>query len=363
MVDAIRLAKKGLFSTDPNPRVGCIISRDDTIIGSGWHRQAGGAHAEVMAIESIGGGGLVGATVYVTLEPCAHYGRTPPCCEALLRAQVARVVVAMQDPNPVVAGSGIDYLRGNGVQVECGLLQREAHELNPGFISRMTRKRPWVRVKLASSIDGRTALDNGKSRWITGCMARLDGHKWRARSSCILTGSGTVRMDNPTLNVRMEPEIDGGSSPTFRQPLRAIIDSRQTTDPAAKIFSATGKTLIFSATDNGKYAHLSDVSVHVSDRGTSGKLDLASIMQYLAENEINEVHVEAGAGLCGALLQANLLDELIVYQAAIVLGSSAKGLFDLPRLTDMSEKIPFVFHDMCRLGNDIRLIFRPTEQH
>ena len=362
MTDAVQLAKQGLFSTDPNPRVGCIISRDNTIIGSGWHRQAGGAHAEVMAIESVGGDGLVGATAYVTLEPCAHHGRTPPCCEALLSAEVARVVVAMQDPNPLVAGSGVDYLRSNGVQVECGLLQREAYELNPGFVSRMTRKRPWVRVKLASSIDGKIALENGKSRWITGRAARLDGHRWRARSSCILTGSGTVRIDNPMLNVRLEREADQ-SSLVFRQPLRAIIDSRQTTDQTARIFSTAGKILIFSAADSGKYAHLSDVSVHVSDRGANGKLDLAGIMQYLAENEVNEVHVEAGAGLCGALLQANLLDELIIYQAATVLGSSAKGLFELPRFTDMSEQIPFVFHDVCRLGDDIRLILRPAGQH
>ncbi len=355
---AIRLARKGLFSTDPNPRVGCVISRDDKVIASGWHQQAGGAHAEVYAIDNAGTS-LVGATAYVTLEPCSHHGRTPPCCEALAACGIARVVVAMQDPNPQVSGAGIDYLRQQGIRVDYGLNEREAHALNPGFASRMVRNRPWVRVKLASSLDGGSALQNGVSQWITGAAARRDGHRWRARSSCILTGSGTVKADNPSLTVRLEDETVSAVCST-RQPLRAIIDSQLVTDPQAKLFSLPGKILIFTNHSSDKFSHLPDVSVVVCKQTAAGKIDLHAIMHYLASIEINEVHVEAGAGLCGALLQENLIDELLIYQAASVLGASARSLFDLPVFDQMHQQIPLRYHDVRRFGEDLRLILRPA---
>ncbi len=275
---------------------------------------------------------------------------------------VGRVVIAMQDPNRRVAGGGIDYLRRHGVRVECGLNERQARELNPGFISRMERNRPWVRVKIAASLDGRTALSNGKSQWITGLAARLDGQKWRARSSCILTGSGTVRQDNPSLNVRPDGITVDVSVPA-RQPVRAIIDSQLTTDPQSKIFSNEGKTLVFSLTENNKFDHLRDVSTIAGKANEANKVDLDNVLEYLASIEVNEVHVEAGAGLCGALLEQNLIDELLIYQAATVLGSSARGLFDLPEFSSMDRQIPFKFCDVRRLGNDIRLILRPDNHH
>lgn len=361
MATAIRLAKKGLYTTDPNPRVGCVISRGGRVLGTGWTQPAGNAHAEIAAIDSAETT-LEGATVYVTLEPCSHHGRTPPCCEALARHGVERVVIAMQDPNPLVAGSGIEYLRQRGIRVECGLNEAQAREINPGFISRILRDRPWVRVKIAASLDGRTALSNGKSQWITGVSARLDGHRWRARSACILTGSGTVRQDNPSLTARLDGDTAGGSLPV-QQPLRAIIDSQLKTDPESKIYSQPGKTLVFSLLESDKFDHLPDVSIIVRSANEIDKVDLSGVLRYLASIEINEVHVEAGAGLCGALLEQNLIDELVIYQAATVLGASARGFFDLPEFKSMDQQVSFKFHDVRRLGKDVRLILRPDNCH
>ena len=350
MATALRLAERGLYTTDPNPRVGCVISRDNQVIGRGWHQRAGEAHAEVAAIRDAKAS-IEGATAYVTLEPCSHHGRTPPCCEALLREKVARVVIAMKDPNPAVAGRGIDYLRKNGVQVDVGLREEAAREINPGFISRMTRGRPWIRVKLAASLDGKTALKNGKSQWITGPAARADVQHWRARSSCVLTGSGTVLADNPSLNARLE-------GVEVKQPLRAVIDSKARVDASAKLFSIDGDVVVFNALKTNKYNALKNVSLVNYDTGESENIDLNAVVEHLAKVEVNEIHVEAGATLSGALLNKGLIDELIVYQAAVVLGSSGRGLFDLPELTDMQQKIPFVLHDVRRFGGDVRTILR-----
>ena len=352
MARALRLAQRGLYSTDPNPRVGCVLVHTGVRVGEGWHQRAGEAHAEIMALHAAGDRAR-GATAYVTLEPCCHYGRTPPCVTALLAAGIGRVVVAMTDPNPQVAGQGLAQLRAAGIPAESGLLEAEARQLNPGFIQRMTEGRPWVRVKLAMSLDGRTALAHGESQWLTSTAARQDGHRLRARASAVLTGSGTVLADNPTLTARV-PEAS-------RQPLRVIVDSHLRTPPTARTVQAPGPVLIFTSVDEPNRQALPypmGVEVIPVPAAPTG-VDLAAVMAELAHRECNEVHVECGPTLAGALLQAGLIDEMVVYLAPLLLGPQARGLLDFPPLARMSERIALEILETRRVGADWRLTLRP----
>jgi diaminohydroxyphosphoribosylaminopyrimidine deaminase/5-amino-6-(5-phosphoribosylamino)uracil reductase len=353
MARALRLAERGLFSTSPNPRVGCVLVKAGRIIGEGWHEKAGGPHAEVQALRQAADGGadVKGATAYVTLEPCSHYGRTPPCAEGLIAAGVSRVVAALEDPNPLVAGKGLVMLAAAGIEVACGLLENEARELNIGFVSRMTRGRPWVRLKAAASLDGKTALNNGKSQWITGPEARWDGHRWRARACAILTGIGTVRDDDPQLGVR---EVE-----TPRQPLRVVVDSRLELSPAARIFEG-GKVLVVGATDNA--ARIEALRARGAEvvllPSVSGKVDLAALFQELGRRGINEVHAEAGYRLNGSLLREGLVDELLLYLAPCLMGHDARGLFGMPELHSLEAKHSLSIRDVRLVGKDVRLIAR-----
>ena len=350
MSQALQLAEKGLYSTSPNPRVGCVIVRDGKIAGSGWHVQTGQPHAEINAL-NIAGGAAQGATVYLTLEPCSHYGRTHPCAEALIRAKVAKVIIAMQDPNPLVAGKGTSLLKQSGINVLVGLMGEWAKDLNVGFVSRMTNNRPWVRMKIAASLDGKTALNNGVSQWITGEAARHDGHRFRARSCAVLTGIGTVLEDDPQLSVRF---IE-----TPRQPLRIIIDSRLKIPTTARVLRGEGE-LIFTTTDNKeRISALKEVGAHpIILPNEKGKIDLAGLMQILADFEINELLVEAGNRLSGAFIREGLVDELIIYLAPHLIGNRAMGMLQLPELTDLSEKYNLKIKDLRMVGKDIRIMSR-----
>jgi diaminohydroxyphosphoribosylaminopyrimidine deaminase/5-amino-6-(5-phosphoribosylamino)uracil reductase len=350
MAEALRLAENGLFTATPNPRVGCVIVRDGQAVGAGWHEKAGGPHAEIMAL-SAAGERARGATAYVSLEPCSHHGRTPPCVDALIEAGVARVVAAMQDPNSRVAGSGFAALRAAGIQVESGLMQDEARALNIGFVARMSRGRPWVRMKIAASLDGRTALANGQSQWITGPEARRDGHAWRARACALLTGIGTVRDDDPQLNVR---EIE-----TTRQPLKVVVDSRLQLPLSAKLLES-GRVLVAAAVDDqAGIAALQDKGAEVVVLPNArGKVALTELMRELARRELNEVQVEAGFRLNGSLLVAGLVDELLIYLAPGILGDGACGMFSLPELADLAQKRLVQFTDVRTIGSDIRILAR-----
>lgn len=358
MARALRLARRGLFSTDPNPRVGCVLVKHGEVVGEGWHEYAGGPHAEVNALSQAGEQAR-GATAYVTLEPCCHHGRTPPCTEALLAAGVARVVAAMEDPNPRVGGDGLARLAAAGVAVENGLLEDRAEALNPGFAKRMRLGLPLVRSKLAMSLDGRTAMASGESQWITGPAARRDVQRLRARSSAILTGSGTLLADNPSLTVRAE-ELGQAVS---RQPLRVIVDSVLRTPADARLLGLPGKTVIATAGGNEERAQaLRAAGAHVIRLPDGdGKVDLPALLGYLAaEYEVNEVHVEAGATLNGALLGAGLIDELVLYMAPLLLGDGARGLFRLPGLERMAERVELRIQDMRSVGDDWRITALPT---
>ena len=350
MGQALELAGRGLYTTTPNPRVGCVIVRDGSIVGSGWHEKAGMPHAEALALKAAGARAR-GATLYANLEPCGHYGRTPPCADAIIDSGVARVVAAIQDPNPRVAGTGFSKLRAAGIAVEQGLREEEARELNIGFFSRMTRGRPWLRMKIAASLDGRTALANGKSQWITGEAARADGHRWRARACAILTGFGTVRDDDPQLNVR---GID-----TPRQPLKIIVDSKFETSPSARLLQE-GKTLVVGAVNDAKrVASLKAAGAEVVRiPNESGKVELFRLMQELARRELNEIHVEAGTKLNGSLLQAGVVDELLVYLAPSVIGDSGRGMFHLPEITELSRTRALKIREVERVGADLRILAR-----
>jgi diaminohydroxyphosphoribosylaminopyrimidine deaminase/5-amino-6-(5-phosphoribosylamino)uracil reductase len=352
MARALRLARKGLYTTTPNPRVGCVLVKDGAIVGEGWHERAGAAHAEIHALNAAGGHAR-GSTAYITLEPCSHHGRTPPCADALIDAGVARVVAAMRDPNPQVGGSGLEKLRAAGVLCEVGLMEAEARELNVGFVARMERGRPWLRLKLAASLDGKTALANGRSRWITGPEARRDGHAWRARACAILTGVGTVREDDPRLTVR---ELD-----TTRQPLRVVVDSRLQTPPAARILEG-GPVLLAAATDDAaRIATLRAAGAEVLVLPDAhGKVDLQRLVRLLAERGVNELHVEAGHRLNAALLREGLVDELLLYFAPTILGSG-RGMFALPELTDLDGRRDLELVDLRRVGADLRILARPLK--
>ncbi len=351
MAHALRLARKGLYTTTPNPRVGCVIVKDGAIVGTGWHERAGEAHAEIHALREAGDAAR-GATVYVTLEPCAHHGKTPPCADALVRAGVARVVAAMQDPNPSVAGEGLARLAAAGVQVESGLLEAAARELNPGFIKRMLLGHPYVRLKTAASLDGKTALANGASQWITGAAARADAQRLRARACAILTGSGTVLADDPRLDVR---DFDIG-----RQPLRVVADTRLRTPPQARLL-AGGKALIVCAEpEPKKMAALEAAGAKILCLpGSDGRVDLAALLAHLARQGVNELHVEAGARLAGALLAAGLVDEWVHYAAPLVLGEPGRGLFAGLDLTTLEQARAFRVADERRVGRDWRFTLRP----
>jgi len=370
MAEAIQLARRGLYTTSPNPRVGCVLVRDGKIIGRGWHQWAGQGHAEINALRDAEKmyGHARGATAYVTLEPCSHHGKTPPCCEALVAAGVARVVAAMQDPNPLVAGRGLAHLRHAGIAVEAGLLEDDARALNPGFISRMARGRPWVRVKLAMSLDGRTAMASGESQWLTGPAARSDVQRLRARSCAVISGVDTVLCDNAALSVRASelqlPENDSADrqrAPTAqeiaqRQPLRMVLDSKLRLQPPARIFAQPGRLVIATLNDDQKRCEqVIDAGGEIfRHAGRDGRVDLQAVMNYLTEQQCNEVLVEAGPTLAGALWRAGLVDWLTIYLAPTLLGSSGKPLFDLP-LKKMREQQRLDIREIRAVGSDWRI--------
>jgi diaminohydroxyphosphoribosylaminopyrimidine deaminase / 5-amino-6-(5-phosphoribosylamino)uracil reductase len=349
MARALQLAARGLYTTSPNPRVGCLIVKNGQIVGEGWHQRAGTPHAEIHALKAAGEAAR-GATVYVTLEPCSHHGRTPPCAESLIEAGVARVVAAMTDPNPLVAGGGISMLTLAGIEAETGLMEAEARALNPGFVSRMTRQRPWVRLKTASTLDGKTALANGASQWITGAAARADVQRLRARACAILTGSGTVIADDPRMNVR---DVD-----TDRQPLRVVVDSSLCTPVDAAILPAL---IACHHAEPAARAALEQAAAEVIELpGTGGRVDLAALLMLLAQRGINELHVEAGAALNGALLDAGLVDEWVAYVAPMAVGDVARGLFSQPPLATLADAARFRLADVRQIGDDLRLTLLPA---
>jgi len=353
MQHALRLAERGLYTTDPNPRVGCVIVKDDEIVGEGWHRRAGEPHAEILALQQAGTR-AAGATVYVTLEPCSHHGKTPPCADALLDAGIARVFAATRDPNPEVAGSGFERLKNGGVEVLTGLLEQAARAVNPGFIKRMECGRPYIRLKLAMSLDGRTAMASGESQWITGEAARADVQYLRARSSVIMTGIDTVLHDDPSLNVRMTAQqlgIDG----EVRQPRRVVLDSQLRFPAAARMLKLDGKTTVLTTRDDNGGLSCEVVRLDQCD----GRLDLAGVMNWLAAQQVNEVHVEAGSSLCGALLERKLVDEIVVYIAPHIMGSDARGLFGIAGLDRMADRINLDIRDVRQIGSDLRISVVP----
>ena len=357
MARAIQLAKKGQYTTHPNPRVGCIISKDNKIIGEGYHHRAGEAHAEVNALSACKQFSH-GATAYVTLEPCSHTGKTPPCANALIEAQLNRVVIAMKDPNPLVAGRGIKRLKEAGIKVDVGVLEEQARSLNSGFIKRMEKGLPWVRVKLAMSLDGRTAMASGESQWITGNEARQDVQKLRASADAVLTGVGTVLADNPSLNVRLSASELGIRDEIIKQAKRIILDTELKTPLDAKLLSLEGETIIVTASQDEmliRAFRALGVNIIEMEKDESNHLPLEDILSQLAQQEINEIHVEAGATLCGALIQKKLVDEIILYVAPIFMGSDAKGLLNLSGLEFMKDKIELSIKDVRAIGNDLRL--------
>lgn len=393
MARALELAARGFETTHPNPRVGCVIAQGEEIVGEGWHERAGEPHAEVNALRDAGPR-AVGATAYVSLEPCSHHGRTPPCVEALIAARVARVIFALEDPNPRVSGRGAEALRRAGVLVESGLMAAEAADINPGFLKRMRSGRPWVTVKLAMSLDGRTALANGESQWITGPAAREDVQHWRARSSAILTGIGTVLADDPRLDVRLPDSPSGRARP---QPLRVVLDARLQTPPSARMLTTGGPVLILTVASHGdndaelaaRRARLAERGVTIEDVGASEaggaartgaaagtaagagavpgasaiRLNLADVLDRLGRREINEVWVEAGPRLAGALLSQALVDELMIYVAPKLLGPQARPLVEMGELQNLPDAPGFIVVDTRQIGDDVRLRLRPRHRH
>lgn len=347
MTRALQLAELGLYTTMPNPRVGCVIVKEGKIVGEGAHLKAGEPHAEIYAIQQAADN-TNGATAYITLEPCSHTGLTPPCTHALLKAGIAKVITAMQDPNPLVAGSGLAHLQAHHIEVASGLMQTQAEALNLGFISRMTRKQPFIRCKIAASLDGKTALNNGASQWITSEPARLDVQHWRARSCAILTGIGTVLADNPSMSVR--------DIATNRQPLKVIVDSQLQTPIDAKMLQCGNVLIAFANDTYNKSAALIGAGARLlCIPNKQNKVCLKTLLSHLAAYEINEVLVEGGEGLNGALLAQNLIDELVIYYAPKFMGSTAKGMFVLPAFTQMSQAMHLDIIDMRQIGVDIRL--------
>ncbi len=363
MAKALQLARKGMYSTHPNPRVGCVIVRDGSLLGQGFHEFAGGPHAEINALRDLQAQGLDarGATVYVTLEPCSHTGKTPPCATALIAAQPDTVVIAMQDPNPLVAGRGIAMLEQQGIEVVSGILQDQARALNAGFVKRMQYDLPTVRVKMGMTLDGRTALANGLSQWITGKEARRDVQFLRARSAAILSSASTVMQDDASLNVRLSAE-ELHQRVAVRQPLRVIVDIRLELTGREGLFGIEGEIWIFTTSqDQQRRAELesTQVKVFVLPAGFNGRLDLKQMLHKLAEREINEVHCECGATLAGALLHQQLVDEVILYVAPDLLGNQARGLFELGEISIMSDKLSLKIEDLRMIGRDIKITAKP----
>lgn len=366
MQRALELARRGLATTHPNPRVGCVLALGDAIVGEGFHERAGEPHAEVFALRAAGSRAR-GATAYVTLEPCSHHGRTPPCADALIAAGIARLVYASGDPDPRVDGRGAARVAAAGIAVERGLLAVEADALNAGFLLRLRSGRPWVRVKIAASVDGRTALASGESKWITAEAARADVQQWRARSSAVLTGIGTVLADDPQLNVR-------GDAARQRQPLRIVLDSRFQTPPGARLFAADGPVQILGVAQDAAArlqqalrrqwpAAAADAHrVDCVDADASGRVELTALLRRLGGAQINELHVEAGATLSGAFIAAGLVDELLLYLAPTLLGSEARPLAALPALAHLADRPRFRIHSSDLLGEDLRLCLRPIKE-
>ncbi|QDA56887.1 bifunctional diaminohydroxyphosphoribosylaminopyrimidine deaminase/5-amino-6-(5-phosphoribosylamino)uracil reductase RibD [Thermomonas aquatica] len=350
MARALRLAERAAFTTRPNPMVGCVIAQGDEVVGEGWHQRKGGPHAEVFALQAAGKRAR-GATAYVTLEPCAHTGSTGPCADALIAAGVGRVVGAMRDPFPQVDGAGFEKLRAAGIAVECGLMEAQARELNRGFLSRVERGRPWLRVKLAMSLDGRTAMASGDSKWISGDAARRDVHQWRARSGAILTGAGTVLADDPQLTVRLEQGVD------YVPPLRVVLDPGLATVARGRVREGDAPTLYLHAPDTKPPREMRIEHIAVPVQG--GRFDLDAVLKLLAARGINEVQLEAGATLAGAFLSAGLVDELLLYIAPVLLGERARPLFDGLHIDAMTERLQLQAVDSRRIGDDHRLLLRP----
>ena len=354
MAQALRLAERGINTTDPNPRVGCLIVVKGQVIGEGWHAKTGGPHAEVVALQKTTAT-TDGATVYVTLEPCCHHGRTGPCTSALIGAGVSRVVVAMRDPYPEVAGRGIAILRQAGIQVDVGLMDKEAQRLNVGFVKRLTTGYPWVRSKIACSLDGRTAAANGESKWITSNLARQDVQRWRARSSAIITGIGTVIADNPSLNVRKGADLALSDD---AQPLRVVLDSTLRMSSEARMLALPGRTVVLTTQEEpSRMQALSNAgaTVVVQPPGQNGMLDLKQVLSYLATQNINEVLLEAGAILNGSFLEAGLVDEFLIYMAPSFMGNSARGLFDTANIRGLSDRVELEIDEIRQLGKDVRI--------
>lgn len=365
MARALKLARRGLYTTDPNPRVGCVLVKGGRIVGEGWHVRAGEPHAEIHALRAAGEAAR-GATAYVTLEPCAHHGRTGPCAEALIEAGVARVVAAMSDPNPEVSGRGLTLLREAGVAVELGLLESEARALNPGFIARMSRGRPFVRLKMAMSLDARTAMASGESQWITGPAARREVQRLRARSSAVMTGVESAIFDNSRLTVRADQlgiEGEQGEAIAARQPLRVIVDTRLRLPLAAACLSEPGRTLIVACSQDAERRaalEAAGAEVLIMPSGRDGRVDLAALLDHLAAHEAcNEVLLETGATLAGAMLDAELIDEMQLFVAATLLGGEARPLFAIPGLERMAQQRPLLIDDIRAVGHDWRIIARP----
>ncbi|WP_067215259.1 bifunctional diaminohydroxyphosphoribosylaminopyrimidine deaminase/5-amino-6-(5-phosphoribosylamino)uracil reductase RibD [Marinomonas gallaica] len=362
MARAVQLARKGLYTTHPNPRVGCVIVKNDQVIGEGFHLKTGEGHAEVQALANLTESAS-GATAYVTLEPCSHHGRTPPCAEALIKAGVTSVVYGMQDPNPEVAGNGLKMLEQAGIEVIGPVMEAECRGLNPGFIKRMEEGLPFIRVKLAMSVDGRTAMESGESQWITGPAARQDVQRLRAQSSAIVTGIGSVIVDNPSMTVRIDPNDQEADTKTVRQPLRVILDTALSIPPESKILYPTNEVLVFCDEEEIEPDHLKTlqkkkVDVRFLPLADDGRLDLVEAMGQLADDGINEVLVETGAVLAGAFLDAGLVDELVIYMAPKLLGSEARPLVSLP-LESMSDAVDLHLLDMTKVGQDIKLVYQP----
>jgi len=350
MARALKLAERGCYTTDPNPRVGCVLVKNKQVIAEGWHVKAGLAHAEVNALSQTGQ--AEGATAYVTLEPCSHTGKTGPCCEALIAAGISRVVVAMQDPNPLVAGQGIKKMQVAGIEVVYGLLQQDAEDLNKGFIKRMSTGLPFVRSKMAMSLDGRTAMASGESKWITSPEARNDVQKLRAESSAVLTGINTVLADDPSLNVRLDGE-------TVHQPIRVVLDSELNMPLNSKMLALTGETWVLCCcSEKHKVRALENAGAKVFQiESQHGRMDLKAVMVFLGRQQINNVLVEAGAILNGALLDANVIDEWLIYMAPCLLGDQGRGLFNLPALQKMADKKQLNMQAVRQVGPDLKLTF------
>ncbi len=352
MQKCLELAQNGEFSAKPNPCVGCLIVKDDHILAEGWHQFSGQGHAEVNALKNMSAS-PVGAHLYVSLEPCSHHGKTPPCCDSIIESGITKVVFGMQDPNPNVAGQGIEKLRQAGIEVVGPVLESECINLNRGFVERMQTGRPYVRCKMAMSTDGRTAMASGESKWITGKQAREDVQLWRARSGAVITGIGTILSDDPSLNARLENE-------TITQPLRVVCDSQQRLPARAKILNLDGEVLQVTASDNPLAEGVKDDCVakfqSISIPGSSNQIDLEGLLEYLAqEQQINEVLIEAGATLAGAFIKAGLVDELIIYIAPKLLGHEALPLFEIPGLNKIEDQVSLEFTEVSLLGKDCRM--------